>query len=110
MDLNDFFPGLKNDVLAAASASFNLVFTDIPLNQWQRNGTWIEYWQNGARIAFAPRQKYSSIYFKSHEAVPLYIEIGGTCPAKEVTINIKHFSEFDPAPLQFVIAKVLSGE
>ncbi|NRA38080.1 MAG: hypothetical protein HRU15_08075 [Planctomycetes bacterium] len=109
MDLQDLFPGLKDNVLAAASTCFQQIFPNIPLNKWQRNGTWIEYWQNDARIAFAPRQKYSSIYFKNREAVPLYVEIGGKCPAKEVTINIKHFTDFDPAPIQFVVHKFLSG-
>ncbi len=109
MQLADFFPERGPEVLIPLAQAYERLFPQLPLTQWRRHGTWIEYWRGDARLALAPHQCYSSLYFKDHEVTQLYREIGGSCRTGAVTITIPHKGDWDPTPIRYVIDKVLSS-
>ncbi|GJM43179.1 MAG: hypothetical protein DHS20C21_00210 [Gemmatimonadota bacterium] len=110
MRLDSLFPHLTSDVLAPSFVIFELLFPQVPLDRWRRNGTWIEYWQNGVRIAFAPRRSYCSLHFQERYAPQYYREIGGTCPTGAVTIRLPLDRDWDPDPVRQVLSKVLGED
>lgn len=108
-DLRALFPNVEVPTLVAAIAHYERVFPGVPLAAWRRNGTFMERWTNGVRIAFAPRQKYASIYFQTADAPELYRIMGGECPSARVTITLPYGQAIDDERLRVVIARTISG-
>lgn len=110
MTFQGFFPEFPGDVLAVSEEIFGRVFPGIPLDDWNRKGTWIEHWHDGERIAFAPHKTYCSIYFRGRKGTALYRAIGGTCPVGAVCINLPFDLDWDPEPVRFVVSEILGRE
>jgi hypothetical protein len=73
--------------LVHSSRIFERLFPEIPLKEWKRKGTWIEHWNDNARIAFAPHQSYCSLYFQERGVL-----------------------DWDPDPIRYVVAKILGAK
>ncbi|MEQ8272657.1 MAG: hypothetical protein RMA76_41325 [Deltaproteobacteria bacterium] len=109
MDLGDHFPDVPPPVLIAAAKHYEAVFFDVPIEAWERTGSFMARWVEGVRIGFAPRQKYASIHFQTGEATELYRMLGGTCPAARVTINLPYGEAVDAERIRHVIDRVVAA-
>ena len=92
---SDLFPHMPLEHEPEALRIYDLIFGELPLDDWTLEGTRLVRFVNGRKLAFAPRRTHCTIGFIGRQVLELYRFIGGECPTGEVTIKLP----WDPGPI-----------
>lgn len=97
--LSDLFPYMPIEHEAEGLRIYRAIFADLPLDDWERQGTLLTRFVNGRKLNFAARRTHCTIGFRGHAAIEFYRFVGGECPVGEVTIKPPYYRDWNPGPV-----------